>query len=264
MTEVPGLLYAFADGAATITLAEPAAGNPLNARSLAGLETLVRRAREDDAHVVVLRAQGHAFSVGGDVASMGGAQDPGAYVEALAESVHRAVSDLVRMDAVVVSVVQGVAAGAGVPLAAAADLVLAAESARFTLAYTKVGLTPDGGSSLLTGTVGLHRALHLALLNPVLSAREAQAMGLVAQVHADDQLDEAVDAVVATLLQGSRSAQVGAKRLLRDHVDRVPEGAMRLETLAIRAAAAGPDGREGVRAFLDKRRPRFGSPDARG
>ena len=152
---------------------------------------------------------------------------------------------------------QGVAAGAGVPLAAAADLVLAAQSARFTLAYTRIGLTPDGGSTLLTGSLGLHRALHLALLNPVLTATEAQAAGLVAQVHPDEELAAATDRVVAQLLAGSRSAQVAAKRLLRNRVEQHPEGAMRLETLAIRAAAISPDGREGVQAFLDKRKPAY-------
>ena len=263
MTELPGLAYALRDGAAYITLAEPEAGNPLNASSLGGLELLVRRARRDDARVVVLRAQGRAFSVGGDLAAVGGADDPESYIEEIAESIHRTVSDLLRLDAIVVSVVQGVAAGAGVPLAAAADIVLAGESARFTLAYTKVGLTPDGGSTLLSTSLGLHRALHLALLNPLLTAAEAQAAGLVAQVHPDDELDAATERVVAQLLAGSRSAQVGAKRLLRNQVEPHPEGAMRLETLSIRAAAGSPDGREGVRAFLAKRRPDFTGPRER-
>lgn len=258
MTATPGLHYTFAGGAATLTLAAGDAGNPLNADSLGGLEALVRQARADDARVVVLRAQGKAFSVGGDLAAIASADDPQQYIDHLAETIHRTASDLARMDAIVVSVVQGVAAGAGVPLAAAADVVLAGESARFTLAYTKVGFTPDGGSSLLTGSLGLHRSLHLALLNPVLTAAQAQAYGLVAQVHPDAELDAAADAVVAQLLAGSRTAQVGAKRLLRNQVEVHPEGAMRLETLAIREAVVSPDGREGVRAFLDKRRPVFG------
>lgn len=257
MTATPGLTYGFADGAATITLAAGDAGNPLNAESLSSLEALVRRARHDDARVVVLRAEGKAFSVGGDLAAIATADDPQLYIDRLAETIHRTVSDLARMDAVVVSAVQGVAAGAGVPLAAAADIVLAAESARFTLAYTKIGFTPDGGSSLLTGSLGLHRALHLALLNPVLTAAEAKEQGLVAQVHPGGELDDAVDAVVRQLLSGSRSAQVGAKRLLRNQVEAHPEGAMRLETLAIREAVVSPDGLEGVRAFLGKRPPVF-------
>ena len=168
-------------------------------------------------------------------------------IDDLAETLHRAVSDLQRLDAVVVSVVQGVAAGAGVPLAAAADLVLAGASARFTLAYTKIGLSPDGGSSLLTASVGLHRALHLALLNPLLTAEQAREAGFVAQVHPDDELDAAADALVATLLAGSRSAQVAAKHLLRAQAVAYPEGALRRETLAIRSCRGRPGRARGGR-----------------
>ncbi len=257
-----GVRYALAGGAATLTLARPERGNSLDLATAQDLLNAVRRARRDDARVVVLRAEGKAFCVGGDVAQMAAAEDPEHLIDDLAETLHRAVSDLQRLDAVVVSVVQGVAAGAGVPLAGAADLVLAAASARFTLAYTRIGLSPDGGSSLLSASIGLHRALHLALLNPMLTAEQAQAAGLVAQVHPDDELDAAADAVVASLLAGSRSAQVAAKHLLRAQAVPSPEGAMRRETLAIRAAAAGPDGREGVAAFVAKRPPSF--PGTRG
>lgn len=254
-----GVRYELADGAATLTLVRPERGNSLDLPTAQDLLDAVRRARRDDARLVVLRAEGKAFCVGGDVTAMAAAEDREHFIDDLAETLHRAVSDLQRLDAVVVSVVQGVAAGAGVPLAAAADVVLAGASARFTLAYTKIGLSPDGGSSLLSASLGLHRALHLALLNPVLSAEEARAAGLVAQVHPDDELDAAVQVVVRTLLDGSRSAQVAAKHLLRAQAVPTPEGALRRETLAIRAAAAGPDGREGVDAFVAKRAPDFPS-----
>ncbi len=121
----------------------------------------------------MLRSEGRAFSFGGDVGAFATADDREQMVDDLAETLHRTISDLHRMDAVVVSAVQGMAAGAGVPLAAVADVVLAGASARFTLAYTKIGLSPDGGSSLLSASLGLHRALHLALLNPILTAQQA-------------------------------------------------------------------------------------------
>lgn len=256
--------YELDSGAARLTLCAPARGNPVNPQSAAELLGAVRRARADDARVVVLRSEGKAFSVGGDIRAIAGAQDREQLVDDLAETLHRTVSDLHRMDAVVVSAVQGVAAGAGVPLAAAADVVLAAASARFTWAYTGIGLSPDGGSSLLTASLGLHRALHLALLNPVLTAEQAQAAGLVAQVHPDDELDGAVDRVVDQLLRGSRTAQVAAKRLLREVALPSAEGALRRETLSIRALADSPDGREGVDAFVAKRPPRFPSAAAPG
>ena len=247
------------DGVARIRLADAERGNPLTPSMVQDLGRAVRRARADDVHVVVLSAAGRAFSVGGDVSAFAAAEDVEQMVDDMAESLHRVVSDLHRMDAVVVSVVRGTAAGAGVPLAAAADLVLAAASARFTLAYTRIGFSPDGGSTLLTASIGLHRALHLALLNPVLSAEEARAVGLVAQVHPDDELDAAVEDVVGLLRSGSRAAQVAAKRLLRETATPAAETALRRETLSIRARAASPDGREGVSAFLAKRPPRFPS-----
>lgn len=254
-----GVRYSIEGGAATLSLARPERRNALDQSLVADLGEAVRQTRLDDARVVVLRADGPAFCVGGDVVGFGAADDPGGLVEDLAEGLHRVVSDLIHLDAVVVSVVHGAAAGAGVPLAAAADLVLAGESASFTLAYTRIGLTPDGGSSLLTASLGLHRSLALALLNPTLTAHEARSIGLVTQVHEDAALTAAVSDVVTTLLAGSRTAQVGAKRLLRGQALPLPEGAMRRETLAIRTAANSPDGREGVAAFLAKRAPVFPS-----
>ncbi len=251
--------YELTDGAARITMTAPDRGNPLDPEMAAELLRAVRRARADDARVVLLRSQGRAFSVGGDVGAFAAAGDRGLLVDDLAETLHRTISDLHRMDAIVVSAVQGIAAGAGVPLAAAADVLLAGASARFTLAYTKIGLSPDGGSSLLTASLGLHRALHMALLNPVLTSEQAQAAGLVAEVHPDDELDAAADRVVAQLLAGSRTAQVAAKRLLREVAVPWAEGALRRETLSIRSCAASPDGHEGVDAFLAKRPPSFPS-----
>ncbi|KAA9151853.1 enoyl-CoA hydratase [Amycolatopsis acidicola] len=249
--------YRCSNGIARIRLDDGARGNPIDQAMVDALADAVRQARADDAHVVVLTAAGKAFSVGGDVSAFAAADDPGRLIDDLAESLHRVISELHRMNAVVVSVVAGAAAGAGLALAAAADLVLAGESARFTLAYTKIGLSPDGGSSLLTASLGLHRLLRLALLNPVVSAREARELGLVAQVHPDAELEAAVEEVVGVLRAGSRAAQVAVKRLARETATPAEESALRRETLSIRERAASADGREGVAAFLEKRAPAF-------
>ena len=251
--------YEAENGTARITLASPEDGNAISPRLAADLLAAVRRAKADDVRLVVLAAEGKAFSVGGDIRGFGSAENVEDFLDDLAETLHHAVSELYRMDAVVVSVVTGVAAGAGVALAAAADVVLAAQSARFTLAYTGIGFSPDGGTSLLTASLGLHRVLHMALLNPRLSAEQAQAAGLVAEVHPDEELPAAVERVVSTLLAGSRTAQVATKRLLREQATPLAEGALRKETLSIRSCAAAPDGREGVAAFLGKRAPQFPS-----
>jgi 2-(1,2-epoxy-1,2-dihydrophenyl)acetyl-CoA isomerase len=259
---VSAVSYQCHDGVVRIRLSDGDRGNPLNQATVDALARAVRRARADDTHVVVLSAEGRAFSVGGDVPAFAAAEDVEQMVDDLAESLHRVVSELHRMDAIIVSVVQGTAAGAGVSLAAAADLVMAGATARFTLAYTKIGFSPDGGSSLLPASIGLHRSLRLALLNPLLSADEAYALGLVAGVYPDDELESAVEDVVRVLRAGSRTAQVAAKRLLRESATPGAEAALRRETLSIRRQAASTDGREGVAAFLGKRPPDFPSGKA--
>lgn len=250
--------YDLADGIARITLDDGDRGNPIHPASVAALRAAVRRAGEDAARVILLSATGRFFSVGGDIAQFGAAEDVAAFVDDLAEDLHRTVSELVRSPAIVVSVVHGMAAGAGFPLAAAADVVLAARSAKFTLGYTKIGFSVDGGTSLLVHTLGLHRALRLALLNDVITAEEAHAAGLVARVVEDGELAATADEIAARLAAGPAGAQAATKQLLRAVAEESPETALRAESLSIRARAAEPDGREGVRAFLDKRPPAFG------
>lgn len=258
MTDQTFVHYAYADGAARITLAEPDRGNPLHPEAGAQLLAAVLRAKADGARVIVLAAEGRFFSVGGDLGGFAASDDPGPMILELAEAAHRIVTELVRCDAVVVSVVQGVAAGIGFPLAAAADVVLAADTAKFSLAYTKVGLSPDGGGSLLVHTLGLHRVLRLALLGDLLTAQEAAAAGLVARVVPADQLAATADEVVATLLAGSPGALAATKRLVRDAAEAAPESGLRKEAMSISALAATADGQEGINAFLEKRAPRFG------
>lgn len=241
-------------GVARITLDRPGQGNALDASTVNGLLRAIRRAHADRSGVIVLSATGRYFCVGGDLSSFAAAPDMSEFVDDLAESLHRVVSELVRSPAVVVAAVQGHAAGAGVSLAAAADIVVATESSTFTLAYSQVGLSNDGGSSMLVHTLGLHRALRMALLNDRLTSAEAHLAGLVARVVPDDSLDTAVDDVVGTLTRLSAEALSSSKQLLRTTAEPNPEGVMRRETLSIRRTAA-VDGPEGVAAFLEKRRP---------
>lgn len=245
-------------GIARITLADGDRGNPVHPGSVAQLHDAVRAAHRDGARVIVLAAEGRFFSVGGDLGAFSAADDVTGFIDDLADALHRVVSELVRSDAIVVSAVQGTAAGAGFPLAAAADVVVAAEGAKFSLAYTKVGLSPDGGSSLLVHTLGLHRALRLALLGDLLTAQDAYDAGLVARVVPADELAAAVDQLAASLAAGSAGAQAAAKHLLRDVAAPAPETALRAETLSIRGLAGSADGQEGVAAFVEKRAPQFG------
>jgi len=248
--------YAFDRGCARVTLAQADRGNPLDEQTIAALFDAVRRAHLEHARVIVIGARGRFFSVGGDLTAFAAASDMPTYVDDLADALHRLVSELMRSPAVVISAVQGAAAGAGFPLAAAADIVVAAESASFTLAYTRVGLSNDGSSSLLGHTLGLHTVLRLALLNDSLTAEEARQRGLVARVAPDAELESTIDELVETLLAGSASAFAAAKQLAREAAEPAPESVMRREALAIRQQAS-VDAPEGVRAFLEKRPPRY-------
>lgn len=250
--------YAFADGVATITLVDADRGNPINTAQIAELHDAVRRAGADGARVVLLTSTGRFFSVGGDIGAFGSQDDLAAYIDDLAEALHRVISELVRNDAIVISAVQGPAAGAGFPLAAAADVVLAGRKAKFTLGYTKIGLSVDGGTSLLVNSLGLHRVLRLALLNDTMDAEEALGAGLVARLYETEELLDAATALATSLAAGPATAFAATKKLIRDAAEPTPEAALRLESLSIRARSVEPDGREGVQAFLEKRTPVFG------
>ncbi len=249
--------YAFAEGAARITFVNGERGNPVHPESSDQLLAAVLRAKADGARVIVLAAEGRFFSVGGALDDFAVAEDPRALLLELAEGSHRIVTELVRGDAIVVSVVHGTAAGIGFSIAAAADIVLAADSAKFSLAYAKVGLSPDGGGSLLAHTLGLHRVLRLALLGDLLTAREAHEAGLVARVVPFDDLAATAEEIVTGLLDGSGEALAATKRLVRDVAESAPESRLRKEAESISHLVGATNGQEGIRAFLEKRAPKF-------
>ena len=182
-------------------------------------------------------------------------------VYGLASTMHAGILALNELDAPVISVVRGAAAGGGMSLAIAADLVLAAETAHFTVAYTAIGFSMDGGSSwTLPRLVGHRKATELALLNERLSAAEAQELGLVTRVVADDRLEAEAEQLAQRLAHGPIGAHGAIKRLLRYSSTSSFGRQLEDEARTIAGLAAAPDGREGVLAFLDKRAPHFGEP----
>jgi len=180
------------------------------------------------------------------------------FLKQMAADLHLAVSRLNRMDAPVIVAVNGTAAGAGFSIALCGDLAIAAESARFTMAYTRAGLTPDGSSTyFLPRLVGLRRAKELTLTNRTLSAAEALDWGLVNRVVPDAEVLPAARALAEELAQGATLAFGRAKRLLDGGLNATLETAMEDEAQAIAAMARTDDGREGIQAFLEKRPARF-------
>jgi 2-(1,2-epoxy-1,2-dihydrophenyl)acetyl-CoA isomerase len=163
------------------------------------------------------------------------------------------------MDAVLITSVNGVAAGAGFSLAIAGDLVLASDAASFTMAYTKAGLSPDGSSSYyLPRLIGIRRTQELMLTNRTLSAAEAVGWGLINDVVPAAELEARTSALADQLASAAKGSSSAVKKLLLVSFGHTLEEQMDLEGRLIAACADSPDGREGIDAFLTKRAPYFG------
>lgn len=254
------LLLERADAVATITLNRPDAYNALNLALGRDLFHAVLEVDEDPAvRCVVLTGAGKAFCGGGDVKEFAESLPRiGVLVKELTTYVHGAVSRLARTPKPVIVAVNGVAAGGGLSLALSGDLVLAGESARLTMAYSRIGATPDGSSSYyLPRLIGLRRALELYLTNRVLTAREALEWGLVTRVVPDAELRGATEALARELAQGPTRAFGDAKRLFHQSTHESLETQMELESQAIAASGHTEDFREGVTAFAGKKTPAF-------
>ncbi len=249
------VLVTRADGVATLTLNRPEAFNALDLTLGRDLFHAVLEIDDDPAvRAVVVTGAGKAFCAGGDVKGFADNADRiGALIKELTTYLHGAVSRLCRSDKPVIMAVNGVAAGGGMSLALAGDLVIAAESARFTMAYSKIAATPDGSSSYyLPRLIGIRRAMELYFTNRVLSAREAEAWGLVTRVVPDAELASATHAFARELAQGPTKAFGGAKRLFHQSTWESLETQMELEAQAIAASGRTEDFRAGVTAFANK------------
>ncbi len=249
-----------ANGVATITLNRPEAFNAMNLTLGRELFSAVLEVSEDSAvRCLVITGSGKAFCGGGDVKAFAeNLPRVGVLIKELTTYVHGAVSRLVRMPKPVITAVNGVAAGGGFSLALAGDLVLAAESARFTMAYSRIGATPDGSSSYwLPRLVGIRRAVELFYTNRVLSAKDALEWGIVTRVLPDGELAAAVGRLAAELAEGPTLAFGRGKLLFHASTTESLETQMELESQGIAQSGHTEDFADGVRAFTEKRPPTF-------
>jgi 2-(1,2-epoxy-1,2-dihydrophenyl)acetyl-CoA isomerase len=249
-----------ADGVARIALSRPDAANAMTpgmCREL--LDAAIVCDERDDIRAVLLTGAGKMFSAGGDLRYFKEQGDGlGAALKAMTADLHAAIATFARMDAPVVCAVNGMAAGAGFSLATACDYTIAGASARFTLAYTAAGLSPDGSATwYLPRLVGLRRARELMLTNRMLSAEEAREMGIVDRVVADDALAEEASKQAAFFAAGPTKAFGATKRLLQDTWGNGLETQTDRESRSIAALSRTDDAKEGIDAFLAKRRPDF-------
>jgi 2-(1,2-epoxy-1,2-dihydrophenyl)acetyl-CoA isomerase len=252
--------YEVKEGVGTITLNRPEAYNALNLTLGRDLFHAALEADEDRAvRCIVITGAGKAFCAGGDVKDFADNPDRiGALIKELTTYLHGAISRLARAPKPVVMAVNGIAAGGGMSLALSGDLVVAAESTKFTMAYSKIAASPDGSSSyFLPRLIGLRRAMELYFTNRVLTAREALEWGLVTKVVPDGELKSAVAALAGELAQGPTKAFGSAKRLLHQSTWESLETQMELEAQAIAASGHTEDFRAGVTAFAQKSTPTF-------
>src|SRR5262249_9857862 len=246
------VLYDVRDGVGTITLNRPDAYNALNLALGRDLFHATLEADEDRAvRCVLITGAGRAFCAGGDVKDFADNPDRiGILIKELTTYLHGAVSRLSRAQKPVIMAVNGVAAGGGMSLALAGDLVVAAESAKFTMAYSQIAASPDGSSSyFLPRLIGLRRALELHYTNRVLSARDAMDWGLVNRVHPDAEFQGAVSALARELAQGPTLAFGRAKLLFHQSTQESLETQMELEAQAIAVSAHPEDFSRGWSAF---------------
>jgi len=260
MRQFETLTFEQQDKVAIITLNRPDAANGINhvmSEELVEAATFCKN--DNSVRAVVLTATGKFFCAGGDLREMAGYGDEGSVrVKALADNLHRSISLFARMDAPLIVAVNGVAAGGGFSLSITGDLVVAAESAAFTMAYTRAGLSPDGSSSyFLPRLIGLRRAQEMAFLNNTLSATEALEWGLINRVVASEDLLKTATEMAQSLAKGSLDSHSMIKKLFLSTYNNDLEAQMDAEALGISQTLGSADGQEGMQAFLQKRAPNF-------
>jgi enoyl-CoA hydratase len=240
----------------TLTLDRPDQLNALTdelADALAG--ELEAAAAYDDVRVVVLRGAGRAFCAGADIV---GADVPMQLDVRALDRANRIVRAITRLDKPVLAAVHGPAAGVGCSIALASDLAVAAESASFLLAFARIGLMPDGGSSVsVAASIGRARAMRMALLADPLSGREAYEAGLVSHLAADDAFETVVADVVGRLASGAPLGQAATKRAVNAATFAGLDEALERERTAQTMLLRTRDAAEGMRAFAERRTPDY-------
>ncbi|MGZ6779953.1 MAG: enoyl-CoA hydratase [Mycobacterium sp.] len=254
---VDGLKVSLGDGVLSLTLNRPDSLNSLTAAMLNGIaDALDRAATDPQVKVVRLAGAGRGFSSGAGISAQDQAEKAGGLT--VLDAANRAIRSSVALPRPVVAIVAGPAAGVGASLALACDVVLTSDRGYFMLAFTKIGLMPDGGASaLVAAAVGRIRAMRMALLADKIHADEAFRAGLVTAVYPADQLDAAADDVIGTLVRGPAVALAKTKDAINATTLTELEAALEREHGGQAALLRGTDYREGIKAFQQRRAANF-------
>ena len=242
---------------ATITLNRPAAFNAIDLSIAKKLEQFGAEVEaSDDIRVLVIEGEGRAFCAGGDLQTIGAAAAAGntaPVVGELLKHYHAFIETVRRMPKIVLSSVHGSAAGAGMGLAFVADLCIAADDVRFTPAYAKIGVSPDGGSTVgMVGTVGTRRALQIFLAEDSFSARQALEWGLVARIVPAAELKDATRKFAERLAENPPAAISGTKSLVYQAAVTPPKQQLDAEGEKIIACMQTEPFRVAVKKFTSK------------
>lgn len=246
---------------AIITFTNPARGNALDLAMARAFASAIEQVAENkQVRALLITAQGKQFCVGGDVNSMADASRPLTdTLRELLEPVHAAMTMLKLFSFPVVCAINGAVGGGGIGLALCGDLVLAAASMKLRGGYSAIGLTPDvGGSWFVTRRAGAARAKEIFLTNRPFNADECLRIGLIDAVHSDEELHAAALKLAHQLANGPVEAQARIKSLIDHAHHRTLEQQLAAERDSIYASGESADGKEGVRAFIEKRAPKFG------
>jgi len=247
--------------AARILLNRPDALNAWNEQFGNDLRDAVSTVAGDDGiRAVLITGAGRGFSSGADLKEQRGADDGGLpdLSARLKEIYHPIITELREMPKPVVSGVNGPAVGIGCSLALAADLIVAAESAYFLLAFVNIGLVPDGGSTaFIPARVGYARAAEMAMLGERVPAEQALDWGLINRVVPDADLEAEASALLERLANGPTRSYAGSKQLLNRRLYADLAGQLEAEAEAQKSQGQSPDFIEGVMAFVEKREPKF-------
>ena len=247
-------------GIATLTLNRPDNYNAMNLELAGELHQAVLECEQNvSVRVVIITGAGKAFCAGGDVKEFHqNLSDAPLYLKKLPTTLHKSISRICRMPKPVIAAVNGVAAGGGFSLTLACDLTMAAESAKFVPAYSEIAASPDLGMTFfLPRLIGAKKAFELAFVKKILTAQEAKEWGIVNSVVPDDQLIPEVTKIAKQLVDSSGLAIGSTKRLFQISQSQTLESQMENETEFISRAGGTGDFKEGVTAFVERRKPVF-------
>lgn len=256
------ILFEIKNSIAFITLNRPDKFNAFNREMALHLQTALDECKSDAVRCAYITGAGKAFCAGQDISELVGDNKPDSYrveiKQILSEHYNPIVSRIRKLEKPVVAAVNGVAAGAGANIALCCDVVVAAQSASFIQAFSKIGLIPDsGGTYFLPRLVGWQKASALALLGDKVAAADAEKMGMLYKVFTDELFEEESKKIAATLSQLPTKGLAYTKQLLNISFHSTFEEQLQEEDVFQQRAANTEDYAEGINAFLEKRNPGF-------